>query len=260
MQEPKPSTKQMVALGIGVAGLLIYSVFVPFDNSRYAKIIPMANRVPNAKAPQSNKPMSSESKTTLISDFRSRLDKVAECYSHDNCPYSNSDPRAYALAVGQDLKRNLDRFAQKVLSEGFRDLEIERIASEYLAVPDGHVKEAALELLQTQGPSELGVEAVLQQVFTYHDAKLIPMGLRYLAGLASANPLTDSRISQTLSEAVRSGSPFVAREIAKNILLILNEDNFSYYESLLSELSPRSTEHRYLKAALREFSRKHQGG
>lgn len=240
---------------------MIYSIFSSRLSNTQAQLFPkftrnLANKDVNKKVTTLNNTDAAK----LIAGHKLRLEKIAACYAHNKCNYSQNDPRAYALAIGQDLKRQLRALNREVRRLNIRDHEIEQIATEFLAVPDGHVKVAALELLDSQEPSEMGVDAVLEQVVGYHDSTLISKALGYIANLASTNPLISGRVADSLRKSIRNGSPFVAKAITKNIATLLNDDNLSFYQNLLSELSPRSTEHRYLQAALNEFMRRREGG
>lgn len=213
--------------------------------------------VTSAIAGESRDPAGSRS---AIAKMRTELDEIRACYQKDDCDYSQADPRAYDLAVGQDLKNKLQELKQQVIEENLDDPLIEQIALQYLAVPDGHVKEAALDLLLTQDPSETGLEIVLDEVFGFYDSRLVAGGISYINNFSNLSPELELRISVVVRKAITQGSPNLAREITKNLLSLLNDSNYQQYQAMLAELSPRSREFRQVQAALSEFSRRRQGG
>jgi hypothetical protein len=69
------------------------------------------------------------------------------------------------------------------------------------------------------------------------------------------NKQNESKIHQALAKAMRTGSPFVAEQISKNLNAFINEDSLPLYMKTMSQLSKGSHTHKNLKNAINEYQR-----
>ncbi len=190
-----------------------------------------------------------------LSDQFSDLKKIEECYQNEgSCGFPMTDPKSEFFAIGQRLKTDLLKLQNEVMDQQRKDEQISEMARHFLKIADGHVKEAALHLMATQEPSEDNLESLLNDIIAYHDAKLIQQGMlelrRYLG-----NKQNESKIHQALANAMRTGSPFVAEQISKNLNAFINEDSLPLYMKTMSQLSKGSHTHKNLKNAINDYQR-----
>jgi hypothetical protein len=185
------------------------------------------------------------------------IEKVAACYEKD-CGKTTQDPRTDYYNLGQELKQKLNLFVSYVIQNKLQDASIQNLGIKFLAHSDGHVQEAALDLLATQATSPESLEAILQNIIKGIDAELIHQALLELQRYSSLED--QEKIRLTLGEALNHGTPFVALAIADRMNLVLNSQNRAYFKNLMTELDPHSRIYQSLKVSIQEFDRKSQAG
>lgn len=205
--------------------------------------------------PKTSKEIAAFDPNKSLNDQWKHLKEIEDCYEKEgSCGFPQSDPKSEFFAIGRRLKKDLLKLQSEVMDQQRKDEQISEIARHFLKVADGHVKEAALHLMSTQEKSQDNLESLLTEIIAYHDAKLIEQGMlelrRYLG-----NKANESKIHQALSKAMRTGSPFVAEQISKNLNPFINEDSLPLYMKTMSQLSKGSHTHKNLKNAINEYQR-----
>jgi hypothetical protein len=189
--------------------------------------------------------------------FMKEIEKIAACYEKD-CGNTTQDPRTDYYNLGRELKLKLDLFVSYVIQNELQDSSIRNLGIQFLAHSDGHVQEAALDLLATQATSPETLEAILQNIIKGIDAELIHQALLELQRYSSLED--QEKIQLTLGEALNHGTPFVALAIAERLNLVLNTQNRMFFKNLMTQLDPQSRIYQSLKVSIQEFDRKYQAG
>lgn len=189
-----------------------------------------------------------------IESVEKKLDDTFQCYVSENCNFPKTDPKSYYFAVGQQLKNDILQFQAQVIKHRIVSPRIQNMALFYLKAEDGHVKAAALHLLSTQPVAEKSVDAIINEILNYHDSMLINHALLELLRYLGSS--SEDKIHQALNKAIRTGAPFVSREITNHIEPFINQNSLRYYQETLSTLSQSTLIYKTLKTRIEEFSRK----
>jgi hypothetical protein len=197
---------------------------------------------------QSTVPESSQPpKLNSLRDFLQRLEQLNTCYN-GACDYPRTDPRSYEFAVGQELRRSIFQMAEWVRGEALELSEISQAAREFMGSDDGHVQAAALDLLSTQPISNENLQAILQKILQGYDAQLIEHALLELRRYSAPNDR--QQIDQALADALLTGAPFVAREVASHIASFISDRNTVFFRQIAVQLPDQSFYRIQLEAAL----------
>lgn len=179
-----------------------------------------------------------------------RIEEIQACYEKD-CDYPRTDVKSYGFAVGQDLKKNILALAIQAKAEGLTDRRLTEAAVRNLENEDGHVQEGALALLATQPPSAEALDAVLEHVIGGYDSELIQQAMRELQRYTSEDER--SKITTALSDAMLTGSPFVAKEISRGIGPFISARSWAVYETTAAKLGAGSIVKTNLEQSLMAF-------
>lgn len=257
-------TKVVALTVIGLLG----AVVVPFwsstsqKNSKLAmqKVAQVANKkaqrsqVATAKAQRAPAQAVAPANTSPLAAVESRVDQILNCYSSEDCNYPKTDPKSYHFAVGQALKTEVLKLHAQVVRQKLVSVEVQNLAFKLMVVGDGHVKAAALHLLSSQPVSAESVRSIIQNILGYHDSALIQHAMLELLRYMGSEH--EEEVHQSLNQAIRTGAPFVSREITQYIEPFLNEESLHYYQTTLNTISQSSEIYKNLKNSIQEFQRK----
>lgn len=235
--------------------ILLFVATRSFKEQKEIKLIKQAVRKP-AQASANPSIKNNEKKIPEISLIE-EIKTLAECDEKD-CGSSNEDPRTDYYNRGQNLKKKINQYEYYVTQNRLQNPEISELALKLLGHSDGHVQEAALDLLSTQPISKESLDTILEKIIKGIDAELIHQALLELQRYTSFDD--QEKIRLTLGEALMKGAPFVALAIAEKINLILNSQNISYFENLLSQMDPQSLVFKNLKYSVQEYDQLSQAG
>ncbi len=182
----------------------------------------------------------------------SEIDEIQSIESclQNHCSYDDSDPRSYELSVYKDLGEKLKSFYERVVASGLQDESIAKMARYYLSFGDGHVKEAALELMSTQTPSQSNLSALKKYVFDFHDPLIVAQGMGELRKYVKKY---DDEVNQIISGVLATGSISAREEVAKGLFPFINKDNYQKIVSLRSKYKKGSRVYRLISQALIQF-------
>ncbi len=182
------------------------------------------------------------------------LNQLRSCYEKEgSCQFPQSDPKSEYFAIGQKIKNSLLKLQDRVSRNQIKDESIAEIARNFLKVPDGHVKEAALHLISTQEPSPKNLQAILDEIINYHDAKLIAHAMLELQRYLGTSD--EAIIHPALAQALTQGSPLVSEQVSRFIFPFLNTKSLTLYRSTLNRLNIGSGASNKLRNALNEHSK-----
>lgn len=181
------------------------------------------------------------------------LKRLVTCYE-SNCDFADGDPREYDLSVGRELKKEMMDLYEDVLKKEIVDKSIEKTAIEFLAISDGHVKEAALLLLSTQPPSQDALDAIINDVLDYHDPNLIGLTLMELEKYK--DEAYKVQIRESFLKNFKSGSLLVREALAKGLYRFVSEDTRSQFENIMESLPKNSKVRNNIKYSLERFDSK----
>lgn len=208
----------------------------------------------SAKAAPATAPATAPSRVRELADH---LREINACYQK-SCDYPDTYPHDYENGVGQALKKTLRQLRDIVREEKLESEELASLAREFLANSDGHVKEAALDLMSTQPPSSANRDSLLNDVIGDHDANLIAHGLLELRRYDGA--ADQAKIQQALADSMETGAPYVAMAVAEGIAPFLSDSSVPTYRQVAKNLSAGSVVRNNLEASLDEYRRHKSGG
>lgn len=191
-------------------------------------------------------------KTVQVADY-SQILEIKNCYQSQDCPFDQSDPRAYDLAVGKKLAEELNQAHQK----NKKDPKLEVIARELMKSEDGFVQEAALDILKEFPNGSENLESVAEGLTDSSNPLIVELSLPYLEQfLGSSN---EPRVHQLLNSLL-TGAHLVSQSVSENILKFINTESYPYYLKKLSQMNPQTKAYQNLKSALKEFELQQSGG
>ncbi len=245
-----------------VAGVSLFSIIVGvnFYNTSEDKVV--STDFFDRKNPYSRKPASIGKGEVLVKKeeinkkvvgIENRIEKLATlkgCYTK-KCEFSSADSREYDLSVGQSLKKELLNFYEEVLTNEIVDERVSSIARDFLKISNGHVKEAALLLISTQGPSQENLDSIVNNVLEYHDANLVGLALMELEKYKDDQ--YEVSIKESFVNNFTTGSLMVKEALAKGLYRFVNEDSRNVYGDILESLPKGSRVRRNLKASLDRY-------
>ena len=185
---------------------------------------------------------------------------LQSCYDESiiDCGYPNNDPRQTSFLIGQDIKNELQSLLDHWNGGEIDEKVLSQAALESLANPDGHVQQAALEVLSELPPSQSHYNSMLETLAASYNAKIIKLIMleaqRYKAENASG------KSDQIFIQQLKTGAPYASQEVAKNLLPFFNEYNIGSYKQTLKKLSAKTKKAQILKANIEEYERMQAGG
>lgn len=188
--------------------------------------------------------------STLLTE--KTISSVRKCYRVD-CSFSNSDPRDYDYQVGQELVRKLEALTKQA-STGAEDQDYSAIARKNLKVLDGHVKQAALDLLSTQPISNENFAAIVSDILHYHSDAMIEQAMLELERY-QVHGGYEAQIDEAITSSFTGASPMVREKLATSIYRFLNEHNREVYREIATTFPWNSKTARLLRGALRRYAR-----
>ncbi len=192
-------------------------------------------------------------------DLFKELEKLKACSKGiSDCNLPQSDPRIAELELGQRIAKTIDSITL-ISQASTEDIsQYHEVAQEFVKHPDGHVQEAALELMATLQPNPDNVTALLDGLSNTHDAAIYRMSIMEFS--RHDDPQLKTQIDTLLINTLKTGGHFAAQEVAKDILPLLTKDNVEQYRKVATELPANSAKAKALKANLEEFDMQRSGG
>jgi len=179
-----------------------------------------------------------------------KLNDLENCLDSRKCGFSKNDSREYDLAVGRAIKREIEDLYELVSDEEIEDEWVSEVARRYLSFKDGHIKEAALMLISTQPPGDENLEAVLDNVISFHSAPLAELGLLELSKYET--PAWKSRIDKNFIKNLKSGSLVVRQLLARRLSQFITSENRDMYREFASTTKDSKVKS-YIEAALSNY-------
>ncbi|MBU2917606.1 hypothetical protein KO505_06465 [Psychrosphaera sp. F3M07] len=183
-----------------------------------------------------------------IDDILQELSALESCESTSSCPQDLNNPRNSFYLLGEKISQQINRAIelQKNIGEHAEFVELGQFWYQY---PNQLVQQAALSLLSPQTAKMSTGKVILRQFGKLRDASLVKMSLDELARY----PELEQETFEVISGVLTSGSFSAAKAVAKNISVLLNEDNIASYQSLLTQLPPKSAKARFLSQSLNNY-------
>lgn len=197
-------------------------------------------------------------KDPLPEDNLEQLRFLNSCYTGIDCGYQDHDPRQVDYQIGQEISDELRNLLSQWKNSEITETELEQAALDSLNNPDGHVQQAALDLLAQLPPSAKHFDAIIEITTENYDAMIVEQIMdelyRYIPQGYSA------QIDQTFTDLITTGSPNAAQTVTQNIVPFLNNENIASYKDTLATLPANSKKAKQLKAAIEEFELQQSGG
>ena len=190
---------------------------------------------------------SKEARTSYKKRIRA-INHLAICFESRSCGFSKNDSRSYDLELGNAIKRELDSLYEEILDNEVQASWVSSLARRYMKISNGHVKESALMLMSTQGPSSENLSSILNDAISFHSAPLAELALVELSKYQTST--WREEIDKSFITNLSRGSLFVRQTLAKNIESFLNSENRELYKEFVESLPGSSKVKRYIMASL----------
>ena len=257
--------KTVLKYSLSLAGTVLLGwVFFKVDSPRSKNNLRSPSHFPNAGGAKLNQnesspiaPKMTDSIDPSVGDLGNELRELNKCYTED-CGLEKTDARSSYFNLGQKIRQKLLQIQALVQIDEVAEPKISEMAREFIENSDGHVQEAAMDLMSTQSPSPENLKAILEHVIKGNDAELIHQALLELRRYPS--PEDQELIRQTLAQVLLTGAPFVAKAVAEKAELFINDHNLEFFEHLTGQIDPKSWVAINLQSSLREFRRKSSAG
>ncbi len=195
--------------------------------------------------------------THPLGEMESELQELNKCYTQD-CGNEKEDVRTEYFNLGQKIRQKLLQIQSLIEIDKVEEPQISKMAREFIENSDGHVQEAALDLMSTQEPSNENLQAILDHIIKGNDPELIHQALLELRRYPSV--VDQETIRQTLAQVLLTGAPFVAQALAEKSELFINSQNIEFFEKLITQFDPQSLVSVSLQSSLKEYRRKSTAG
>jgi len=177
-------------------------------------------------------------------NLTNELSELETCQENDRCNFADTDPKAVYFAVSDAIKTKLRHFKEQADSEAIRLMGLR-----FITFDNDEVRLAALDLIASQPPKADNIPNLIKGIKWSTDPSVFKAGIMEF----SRYPQQNAEITQFLLETIQSGAIFVKREVAKQILPLLNPDNIQQFEQLLLTLPAKNTTTQNLKNTLLEY-------
>ena len=212
----------------------------------------------DSEALQENLPEVEGNQIAGYSGLISELKKLKNCANGADCGLPQTDPRSAELELGQRFARTIDKMTLLAQAGIGDETTYQKVAQEYVKHPDGHVQEAALELMAACDPDPQNVASLVAGLTDTHDAQIYRMALMEFSRYD--DPQLRNDIDNLLIDTLKTGGHFASQEVANDILPMLNEQNIDKYKTTLTELPANTAKAKALKANIEEFELQQSGG
>lgn len=258
-------------LALAVVSFTLMSLKSPIQNNsdlnaskKEASTTPSTSHIKDRKPASPLKAKKTSNKIKTFEDKMkytlSKLEKIELCFEKE-CTYPDNDPLEYSLSVYKDLSLRIEKYKNFWAAswDKIPDSQKQYLVG-MLAHDDGFVKKEVLSLIAKLPPEESSkyLDLVLKDVIAYHDSKLIPEALKFIANTKTTQ--NEVKVSQSLSVALKQGGPHVSQEISKNIGRFISPKTADLYSKILPHMPKSAPETVYLSSALTEYEMKQSGG
>jgi hypothetical protein len=250
-----------------VTGTLILFVLIVAQFGKRSTAIDVS-RTPAAQArknsvlaaPVFRAPASAATTITPSQPLKTQLKVLADlkaCYDTHVCPFPETDPRSYEIALGKKIQSELANLRMRFGRNAGAAKDLQKTAGDFLQNGDGFVQEEALKILSDLPPSEESLNAITEGLKSSPDAALMEQALgefqRYIGTAMEA------QVHQFLSDTLATGAQFSSITVSEKIQPFLNVKSYTIYEKALNTMTPGAKAASNLSAALREYRRLQTG-
>lgn len=191
--------------------------------------------------------------SAFVVDVRKRLvvelEQLQTCYASEKCPFPQTDPRSYDLAVSKKISQKLIEFRKKYP----RDENGLKLARRFIQSHDGYVQEEALKMLSDYQISQESLTALTLGLQNTPDAPLMKQAILELKRYIGSP--YESTVHTFLSETLAAGAHFTAETVSQDISPFINPQSYSKYKNASETIPDGATAKRNLNSALREYLR-----
>ena len=222
-------------------------------NGKNKKQGPLVKRQPANTVIAQTKSNVKEIKKPLAPQF-DNIYSDFQCYQKDDCDFPSEDPKAYHFAIGQKLKKTLMNIESSISENGVKEEKYQKLGQFFMAVPDGHVKEAALHILSSQEPSKDSFQAIIDGILNFHDPALIRHAMFELERYLGSSH--EQKMIQEIAKVLLRGSPSVSKEISRYLVAFINSNSRDVFKEVLFQLHPRSIVYQRIQETLSEYEKR----
>jgi hypothetical protein len=221
----------------------ITSIALPNTKSRS-----LASTVPTKKL---KPPTALKSKVNVDErkNLVAKLEQLQKCYVSTACPFPQTDPRSYDLAVSKEIAQHLQEFRNKYK----KDVSGLTLARQFILSHDGFVQEEALKMLSEYPISQESLSALTAGLQNTPDAPLMKQAILELKRYIGSS--MESQVHSFLSDTLATGAHFTAETVSQDISPFINQKSYNKYKNASDTIPDGATAKRNLNSALREFRR-----
>lgn len=166
--------------------------------------------------------------------FQEEITRLNDCLNRQNCPYPNTDSRAYETAVYTEMVRTIKTLAGWQTRHNYQDDRIPELMSVFLRYDNPYVKIEALKVMSTQTALPNHLDDILNQVVNFSQPEPIPYAMRELQRYKRPDEIR--KVDNAISKVLLNGGIYSAVEIAKNLAPLITPNNRPFYKGILLKL------------------------
>lgn len=191
-------------------------------------------------------------------EVQDKLDTLLACASSEQCNYPQTDPKSYHYAVSAAMIELLNQAEQEVAKGRLTEDDLREFAHRLTRVREGHVQAAAIQVLTKLTLADETLTTVTDALADTFDAVLLEKSLPLLTRYHQQG--YRQAVDNLLTSQLTTGGHFARQTLSARILVFINQDNETLYQSALQQLPSHSLVHTQLSQALREFHQLQTGG
>lgn len=193
-----------------------------------------------------------------LKDKLNKIEETEACYQSITCPFpQDDDPRAYDIAVGKELAKNIKDLHTEYRRNPKAETLLKEIGLKYFKSENGFVQEAALDILKDFDPDQEILQSMIEGLENTYNPKITELSLPELEKYLGTE--SESQVHHLL-EKLMLGAHFSGETASTHILKFINEKSYRNYQNLLKVLQVGTKNHQNLKSALSEYEKRQSGG
>lgn len=192
-----------------------------------------------------------------VKDERAKLQELQSCLQKTKCPIAHNTNLPTKQAVYQAMAKRLDELNLSVRKNLTISADVAALAREYLKHESNQVSQAAIQLLSSQPPSQQNMAALLEDLMTQEDSRVVQKSIAMLASYIGSH--FEVQMHQGVLRAIKSGSLSTSTVLSREIEPLLNDEFIDLYIGAVTELPAQSKIRRQLASQIKKYRRLNRG-
>lgn len=242
----------------GIAGAVALGAVVHFADQPAPQSPPVTSAPAKVAPPTATVAPPSSVPTSSAYSPQAELTRLEACSRTSSCGFKETDPRNAELETGRRIAAELRRLAESVTPGAATNAAAGEFARRYVEHPDGHVQEAALQIMSRMEPDPRNLDVTLRALKSTHDAGIFQQAMQEFQRYPDA--AARRQIDEVLMTTLKTGGHYAGQQVAMDLLPLLSPANVARYQAVLAELPADSGKAKYLSRTLEEYQRRQSGG